>query len=202
MHRILVTAFEPFLHYPINASQEILQHWLQDNPGSQRSEFVAEILPVDFDLAESRLVDLHAASIDFAIHLGQSPKIDCFNLELVALNLKSGPETAIARLNPLGPTAYASHLPLEEWCEDLREHELPAKVSFHAGTYLCNAAYFWSTEAFMERGVPNRSLFVHVPLLPEEEETRDAKVRQGSRMLTRLLHLIEGHLELDQEPAA
>lgn len=201
MHRILVTAFEPFLQYPINASQQLLQHWQQDTPGSQCSEFVTEVLPVDFDQAEPRLAQLHASPIDFAIHLGQSPKIDCFNLEMIALNLKSGPETAIAKLNPLGPTAYASHLPLEEWCEDLREHDLPAKISFHAGTYLCNAAYFWSTEAFMERGIADRSLFVHIPLLPEDEEMRDAATRQGSRMLTRLLHLIEGHLELDQEPA-
>lgn len=202
MHRILVTAFEPFLHYPINASQQILQHWLQDNPGSQRSKFTTEILPVDFDLAEPRLAHLHKSPIDFAVHLGQSPKIDCFNLEMVALNLKSGPAIPVERLNPLGPTAYASRLPLEEWCADLKEHDLPAQVSFHAGTYLCNAAYFWSTEAFMERGIPNRSLFVHVPLIPDVEEIREATIRKGSRMLTRLLHLIEGHLELDQEPAA
>lgn len=199
MHRILVTAFEPFLQYPTNASEQILQHWTKDHPGSLRSEFVTEILPVDFAKAEQRLAELHQTPIDFAIHLGQSPKIERFNLEMVALNLKTGPGTPIAPLNPLAPTAYASQLPLEEWCSDLCDQDIQTEVSFHAGIYLCNASYFWSSEAFMERGMPNRSLFVHVPLLPESQTDRDKLVRDGSRMLMRLLHLIEGHIELDQE---
>lgn len=202
MHRILLTAFEPFLEYPTNASQQILLHWLQDNPGSLRSEFTTEILPVDYQLTEPRIRQLHESTFDFVIHLGQSPRIDRFNLEMVALNLKSGPHTPISKLNPEGPAAYTSQLPLEAWCDDLRQNDIPTDVSFHAGTYLCNAAYFWSTEIFLQRGMVNRSLFVHVPLITGEELEQEKAIRHGSRMLTRLTRLVEGHLALDQGPTA
>ncbi len=202
MHRILITAFEPFLEYPTNASQQILLHWIQDNPGSLRSEFTTEILPVDYALAEPRLRELHESAFDFAIHLGQSPRIDCVNLEMVALNLKSDPDTPVAKLNSQGPAAYTSQLPLEAWCDDLRQHDIATDVSFHAGTYLCNAAYFWSTEVFLQRGIVNRSLFVHVPLIIGEDAEQEKAIRHGSRMLTRLIRLIEGHLALDQGPTA
>lgn len=202
MRRILLTAFEPFLEYPTNASQLILQHWAQDHPGSPSSEFTTEILPVDYELAEPRIQELHESTFDFAIHLGQSPRIDRFNLEMVALNLKSGPNTPIAKLNGRGPAAYTSQLPLESWCEELCQHDIPSNVSFHAGTYLCNAAYFWSTEVFLQRGIENRSLFVHVPLITGEDAEQEMAIRRGSRMLTRLIRLIEGHLALDQPPTA
>lgn len=196
MQRILLTAFEPFLEYPTNASQQILLHWLQDTPGSLRSEFITEILPVDYQLAEPRLRELHEHTFDFAVHLGQSPHIERYNLEMVALNLKSDPTTPATKLNPQGPAAYTSQLPLEDWRDDLRQHDIPADVSFHAGTYLCNASYYWSTEAFLQRGIANRSLFVHIPLITGEEAEQEKAIRRGSRMLTRLIRLIEGHLAL------
>ncbi|GAA4434192.1 pyroglutamyl-peptidase I [Bremerella cremea] len=195
MHRILITAFEPFLQYPTNASQQILSHWLEDHPGSDRSTFVTEILPVEYVRTEPRLLELHNQSFDFALHLGQAPRIDRFNLEMIALNVKSDPTIDISPLNPEGPAAYASALPLQQWSGDLTEREIPATVSFHAGTYLCNATYFWSTEAQLRRGKTDRSLFVHVPLIDMESENPDEAIRLGSKMLTRLTRLIEDHLD-------
>ncbi|QDU77577.1 Pyrrolidone-carboxylate peptidase [Bremerella volcania] len=202
MHRILITAFEPFLQYPTNASMQILTHWAEDNPGSDRIAFTTEILPVDYNLAEPRLGDLHADWFDFALHLGQSPRIDEYQLEMVALNLKSDPKTPTSPLSPFGPTAFASQLPLDTWCQDLREHDLPASVSFHAGTYLCNATYYWSMEIYRQRGLSDRSLFVHVPLIDMDQPNPEHAIRRGSRMLARLVRLIEGHLDVTQAPFA
>lgn len=201
-HRILITAFEPFLQYPTNASMQILSHWAEDSPGSERVVFTTEILPVDYELAEPRLGDLHTDSFDFALHLGQSPRIDEYQLEMVALNLKSDPTTPTSPLSPLGPTAFTSQLPLDTWCQDLREHDVPTSVSFHAGTYLCNATYYWSTEIYRQRGLSDRSLFVHVPLIDMEDTNAENQIRRGSRMLARLVRLIEGHLDVNQAPLA
>ncbi|MFN3152834.1 hypothetical protein [Bremerella sp.] len=202
-HRILITAFEPFLQYPTNASMQILCHWAEDTPGSERVAFTTEILPVDYSLAEPRLSDLHADSFDFSLHLGQSPRINDYQLEMVALNLKSDPATPTSPLSPFGPTAFASRLPLEAWCRDLQEHDLPASVSFHAGTYLCNAIYYWSTEIYRQRGLADRSLFVHVPLIDMVDDANaENEIRRGSRMLARLVRLIEGHLDVSQSPLA
>ncbi|MBA2117117.1 pyroglutamyl-peptidase I family protein [Bremerella alba] len=202
IHRILITAFEPFLHYPTNASMQILTHWAKDNPCSERSRYTTDILPVDYDLAEPRLDDLHADPFDFALHLGQSPRIHEYQLEMVAINLKSDPATPIATLSPLGPTAFASQLPLDSWCQDLRQQNLPSSVSFHAGTYLCNATYYWSTEIYRQRNISDRSLFVHVPLIDMADSNAENDIRRGSRMLSRLVRLIEGHLDGNQASLA
>jgi len=202
MHRILITAFEPFLQYPTNASLQILTHWAEDSPGSERTAFTTEILPVDYALAEPRLVELHHSSFDFALHLGQSPRIDEFQLEMVALNLKHDPTTPIAPLSPSGPTAFASRLPLEDWCQELRRHDLSASVSFHAGTYLCNATYYWSTQYYQQRGLLDRSLFVHVPLIDMDDTDAENQIRRGSRMVAHLVRLIEGHLDATQASLA
>jgi len=203
MHRILITAFEPFLQYPTNASMQILAHWAEDNSGSESASYTTEILPVDYALTEPRLHNLHRQSFDFTLHLGQSPRIEEYQLEMVALNLKRDPTTPVAPLSQLGPTAFASQLPLESWCRDLCEHDLSTSVSFHAGTYLCNATYYWSTEIYRQRGLSDRSLFVHVPLI-DMSENRHAEhaIRRGSRMLSRLVRLIEGHLGVVQASRA
>lgn len=203
MHRILITAFEPFLQYSTNASMQILTHWAQDNPGSERIAITTEILPVNYELAEPRLRDLHADSFDFALHLGQSPRIDEFQLEMVALNLKHDPTTPVAPLSPNGPTAFANQLPLDSWCQDLSNHDLRSSVSFHAGTYLCNATYYWSAEMYRRRGMSDRSLFVHVPLI-DMDNTSNAvsEIRRGSRLLSRLVRLIEEYLDATQSSLA
>lgn len=202
MHRILITAFEPFLQYPTNASMQILTYWAADTPGSSRVAFTTEILPVDYDLAEPRLGELHTESFDFALHLGQSPRIAEYQLETVALNLKSDPLTPTTPLCTLGPTAFASRLPLNIWSQDMKAHGLPTSVSFHAGTYLCNATYYWSTEIYRQRGLADRSLFVHVPLIDPDDSNAEKEIRRGSRMLTRLVQLIEVHLDAVQESLA
>ena len=202
MHRILITAFEPFLQYPTNASMQILTHWTEDNPGSERVSIITEILPVDYDLAESLLDALHLTQFDFALHLGQSPRIEEYQLEMVALNLKSDPLTPTASLSTSGPTAFASQLPLHSWSQDMKTHGIPTSVSFHAGTYLCNATYYWSSEHYHQRGMADRSLFVHVPIIDPEVGHAETEIRRGSRMLERLVQLIEEHLDADQESLA
>ncbi len=202
MHRILITAFEPFLQYPTNASMQILTHWTEDNPGSERVTFTTEILPVEYDRTEPRLNALHSASFDFALHLGQSPRINEYQLEMVALNLKSDPFTPTSSLSASGPTAFASQLPLHLWSQDMKAHGHPTSVSFHAGTYLCNATYYWSAQHYLHRGLTDRSLFVHVPLIDSNDGNSEAEIRRGSRMLGRLVQLIESHLDAAQEPLA
>ncbi len=202
MPRILITAFEPFLDYPTNASMQILQHWQEDRPGTERSEIDTEILPVNYQQTEPQLAQLHTAPFDFALHLGQSHQCDRFHLEMVALNLKHDHETAVSPLSESGPVAFTTTLPLTAWCEDLNAHDLPSRLSFHAGTYLCNATYFWSSETYLRRGQIDRSLFVHVPLIDMNSEDAQLQIRRGSRMLSRLVQLIESHLESDASPLA
>ncbi len=50
------------------------------------------------------------------------------------------------------PTAYRTSFPLGHWRQRLQEEGIPSTISYHAGTYLCNAAMFLTHHWFASRG--------------------------------------------------
>lgn len=75
--------------------------------------------------------------------------------------------TPVNRFRPLrtdGPAAFLSELPLEAWAEGLRKLQIPAQVSHHAGTYVCNAVYYLSQAISQDLGAATQSLLIHIPL--------------------------------------
>jgi pyroglutamyl-peptidase len=57
---------------------------------------------------------------------------------------------------------------LVEWAEKLRLRGIPAQVSHHAGTYLCNAMLYWTHFIAERAGLLTRAAFVHIPLAPSQ----------------------------------
>ena len=53
---------------------------------------------------------------------------------------------------------------MAEWVRGLRAQGIPARVSHHAGTYLCNAALYLSHYFAEQLELPTRAGFIHVPL--------------------------------------
>jgi pyroglutamyl-peptidase len=169
--RVLLTAFEPYGSWPDNSSLRCLAELtrsLEREPLAGLS-LATRIYPVDFPQVRLRLAEDLAVGIDVAIHLGQSPGATAILLEEVAVNLGSTPGEASCRpLEGDAPLAYRSDLPLDDWAARLRQAGIPARVSYHAGTYLCNAALFWSLHLSAKNGWPTRSVFVHLPFdLPQ-----------------------------------
>src|SRR5690606_36148150 len=93
----------------------------------------------------SRLASDLTPDVDVVLHLGQAPGKGRMALETIGLNVAceplSRPEEA-TRLVDGAPTAYRSDLPLARWASGLRGEGIPADVSYHAGTYVCNAALY------------------------------------------------------------
>jgi pyroglutamyl-peptidase len=163
MTSVLVTAFEPYGVWPQNASWLTLMELTRELPQAPR--IVTRRYPVDFAEVRRRMAEDLAANYDFALHLGQAPSSARIRLETVALNL--GTLTGNGATHPLcddGPVAYRSSLPAELWSDQLRSANIPAQVSYHAGTYLCNAALYWSHYYAEHLALQTRSLFVHLPL--------------------------------------
>jgi pyroglutamyl-peptidase len=63
-----------------------------------------------------------------------------------------------------GPVAYRSPLPLGPWASMLRDARIPAEISYHAGTYLCNATLYFSCFLAERMALQTKSAFVHLPL--------------------------------------
>lgn len=166
---VLVTAFGPYDRWKDNSSWLCMVELIRDLPDVSR--VTTRRYPVDLQAARQMLIEDLNAGVDYALHLGQSPKATGVELESIGLNAYSGIGEEAGNHQPLevdGPVAYRSALPLSDWATALREEGIPAKVSFHAGTYLCNAMLYWSHFFAEQEGMRTQSCFLHLPLAPQQ----------------------------------
>lgn len=169
MHRVLLTAYGPYDEWQQNASWLVLQELLHDMP--PHVELVTRLYPVDFTEVRARLEEDLKLRPDTVVSLGQAPGNARVAIEGVGLNVARDrgvrPEDAVP-LDPAGPPAYFSALPLKNWAQRLRTEGVPAEVSYHAGTFLCNAALYWSHHLSHLAGYPTQATFLHLPLASEQ----------------------------------
>lgn len=167
--RILVTAFEPYDHWTQNSSWDCLVELLRSRgatPGVTTRRY-----PVDLGLMRERLYQDLSRGIDAVLHLGQAPGIGQIHLEAIALNVAGITRSQGEEFGPLvydGPVAYRTEFPVGMWATDLKQSGIPAAVSYHAGTYLCNAIMYLSHHWFEERGIDARVGFIHLPLSDDQ----------------------------------
>ena len=95
-------------------------------------------------------------------------------VERVAINVGSangGPNFGYDRLdqvlNPYGPAAYWSTLPIRDIVETINKAGIPARISNTASTQGCNLVFYHLMDyvAKKELGIP--AGFIHIPRLPE-----------------------------------
>ncbi len=165
MNSVLVTAFEPYDRWNANSSWLALV-WLTQNLPSQVA-ITTRLYPVDFAAVKEKLANDLRANYDYALHLGQAPGSTRIQLEAIGINVGGSSMQRPDQFLPLvdgGPIAYRSPLPLSEWSQRLREANIPVQVSYHAGTYLCNATLYFSCYLAERMALKTRSTFIHLPL--------------------------------------
>lgn len=194
MTKVLITAFEPYDRWTTNASWLTLVEFTKSLPKSPR--VTTRLYPVDLEAVRHRLANDLQAGYDFALHLGQAPGSAAIGLEAIGLNIGIGGEHAaddIEVLHPDGPVAYRSQLPLKALAGKLREAGIPVRVSFHAGTYLCNALLYLSHLLIEQNRLKTKVAFVHVPLDPTQvvESEQELACLSASRSAEALRILVE-----------
>ncbi len=165
MPTVLITAFEPYDRWKTNSSWLALVQFTHDAIGEMA--VTTRLYPVDFAQVKQKLAKDLAANYDFAIHLGQAPGSSRIQLEAIGLNIGGSSQQSPDQYLPLsddGPTAYRSALPLGHWAVMLRQAGIPAQVSFHAGTYLCNATLYWTHYLAERMALKTQAAFLHLPL--------------------------------------
>ncbi len=169
MSSILITAFEPYDRWPENSSWLALVELTRELPAGLR--VVTRRYPVDFEQTRSRLFEDLASDYDFALHLGQAPGIGRIHLEAIGVNVGGHSSLLPDQFQPLvpeGPAAYHSALPLADWAGQIRQLGIPCQVSYHAGTYLCNALLYLTHHIACEQRLKTRAAFIHLPLAPQQ----------------------------------
>ncbi len=167
--RVLVTAFEPYDRWSENSSWQALVALTQELP--ETPKVVTRLYPVDFAAARAKLEEDLAADYDYALLLGQAPGIGRVHLEAFGINVGGHSSQSPDEFQPLiehGPAAYRSKLPLDQWAAAVRQAGIPCQVSYHAGTYLCNAVLYLTHHFVEQRRLKTRAAFVHLPLCPSQ----------------------------------
>lgn len=202
--RVLLTAFEPYDDWRENSSWLALVELLKDRPTAV--ELVTRRYPVDLQALRARLLQDLAGPFDAVLHLGQSPGAACIKLEAIALNVAGRMEESgdtLATIVEAAPLAYSSQMPLARWSNLLRQNAVPATVSYHAGTFLCNATMYLSHHFYHSRRLPTPVGFIHLPLATEQvAATPQALPSMATPTLAKALGLILEDLAVAQPPAA
>ena len=163
--RVLLTSFEPYEPWQANASWLTIVELTKEGFG--QPEVTTRLYPVDFAAMQEKLSADLATGYDYALHLGQAPGAEQIRLEAIGLNIGGSSKHQPEEYQPLvadGPVAYRSALPLAQWSIKLQENGIPAQISYHAGTFLCNAILFLSHYLSQQHGYSTKAAFIHVPL--------------------------------------
>jgi pyroglutamyl-peptidase len=165
--RVLVTAFEPFGGWRVNASAAAVA-LLPDRIGDV--EVVRAVLPCIFDEAPAVLRGLiEAHGPDAVVAVGEAGGRTSVDVERVAINVDDARIADNSGARPIdravvdgGPVAYLSTLPIKACARAGEATGVPVSVSNTAGTFVCNHVFYWLQHVLADR--PSvRSGFVHVP---------------------------------------
>ena len=171
---ILLTGFEPFGGETINPSWEIARH-LNGQEIAGRALVRARMLPCIFGASLAALEQyLSESDPVLVLALGQAGGRSELSLERVAINVddariadNAGAQPVDEAVEPAGPAAYFTTLPIKAMAAGLRERGFPAAVSQTAGTFVCNHVFYGLQHRLRQRPAV-RSGFMHVPWLPEQ----------------------------------
>lgn len=176
MTRVLLTSFEPFAGHRLNSSLEVGRAVAAAPPAGITLDWL--VLPV----VAGRCVELAWARVeefqpDLVLALGQADSATSIEVERLAVNVSDfwAPDNAgqQPRDEPVvvdGPAAYFVTLPARPVVTELAARQIPARLSYSAGTYVCNHLLYGLLHRAVVSGCPHRTGFLHLPLLPEQAE--------------------------------
>ncbi len=215
---VLVTAFGPW-DGGSNASAALLAELearREDLEAIAGAAVVLELLPVDTVVAPEllgRLLRTHRPS--HALLTGQAAGRNRVTLERLAVNLRdfSIPDSSGATIRSLpvvedGPTAYPATWPdLEGAAAAIEDAGIPAGVSSHAGTHLCNQLLYTALHA-AALGEGPAAAFMHLPLTPAQIIAREPAAERHPNcphlepaLAARAIEILLGRLGASGSPA-
>jgi pyroglutamyl-peptidase len=175
--RLLITGFGAF-DGGSNASEALL-----GAAAGRRAEFEriigggveTDVLPVDTEAAPARLSALlRRFGPSHVLLTGQAAGRARITLERFAVNLRDfrvpdegGHVATAVPVAPEGPAAYAATWPdLPGAAAAIEAGGVPAAVSNHAGTHLCNQMLYHVLHG--DGAAPPAATFLHLPVTPEQ----------------------------------
>ena len=114
-------------------------------------------------------------SPDIVLSIGQAGGRNEITIEKVAINLlearikdNDGYQPLDKPIKEDGETAYFTNLPIKGMVAHIKENNIPANISYTAGTFVCNSVMY-NILYLIDKKFPHiKGGFIHVPFLPEQ----------------------------------
>ena len=183
-----MTGFEPFADFKVNPSWEAARTFDDKEIDSFKvKSFQIPLAYKEIKPTITQIIDNQKPAV--IINLGQSYR-PLISLEKVAINLVDLTESTIIyncgtrpkdeTLESNAPAAYFTTLPIRKILNKLREDNIPAEISYSAGTFGYNQMFYQTMHKIRKDRLDTRAGFMHVPSLPSQaaqlQEARKGKI--------------------------
>ncbi len=168
--RLLITGFDGFGGDSLNPSSMAVAKLPE-----QIGNFVLCKLSIPTRFGEAARCVLDAAADfhpDLILCVGLAGGRDAVTPERIAVNIRDaripdngGFQPKGQRVDPQGPAAYFSTVPVEKMAEAIRAAGIPGTVSNSAGAFVCNDVLYTLLHHYRDTAV--QVGFIHVPRIPE-----------------------------------
>ncbi len=171
--KILVTGFDPFDKDIINPAYEAVKR-LPDK--IRDAEIIKLEIPTSFERSRIAIEEaIEKYSPDIILSVGQAGGRNEITIEKVAINLlearikdNDGYQPLDKPIKEDGETAYFTNLPIKGMVSHIKENNIPATISYTAGTFVCNSVMY-NILYLIDKKFPHiKGGFIHVPFLPEQ----------------------------------
>ena len=203
--KILVTGFDPFGGEPINPAIESVKR-LPDNIAG------AEIIKLEIPTVRKKSLEKIEEAInehnpDIILSIGQAGGRFDISIERVGINLddfripdNEGNQTIDEPIFPDGENAYFVKLPVKAMVQNVQKNNIPASVSYTAGTFVCNHVLYGILYLIEKKYNGKKSGFIHIPFLPEQVvDKRNTPSMELSTIVKGLTAAIEAIVKNDED---
>ena len=101
---------------------------------------------------------------------------------------------------PDGENAYLVKLPVKAMVQNIQKNNIPASVSYTAGTFVCNHVLYGVLYLIEKKYKGKKSGFIHIPFLPEQVvDKRNTPSMELSTIVKGLTAAIEAIVKNDED---
>jgi pyroglutamyl-peptidase len=175
--KILISGFEVFGGSTINPTEKLVKAIASETFAGVELKTV--LLPVNYDeCVEAIIKEIEAYQPDAVISCGLYHGRTSVTPERIAVNVKDtsadapyadnkGVKPTDEPINPDGPDALFTQLPVRKMVNRLNEEEVPAYISNTAGTFICNNTMYGVLDYIRKNNISTIAGFVHFPASTE-----------------------------------
>lgn len=171
--RILVTGFDPFAGNVVNPALETIK--LLPTKIKNHDIITLEVPTVAIKSLEIIENAIKEYDPDIILSIGQASGRCDIAVERIGINLDDykipdniGQQFVDKKIFEDGPDAYFVKLPTKKMVESIKKYNIPASISYSAGTYICNHALYGISHILESKYKGKLNGFIHIPCLPEQ----------------------------------